>query len=150
LSRVLLIIYNHYNVYLQMRIIEKVSGMPYADFIKKNILMPCGMTQSGINYPVNAADMAQAFDSEFKPTAYSQSMTGWIRLTITDLYKWTESLHQGKVISRASLLELAANFPGGKAVWELPVWRITGLFGTSTRAQTAIMKPCSIATSGTV
>ncbi len=28
-------IYNHYNVYLQMRIIERVSGMKYAEFIKK-------------------------------------------------------------------------------------------------------------------
>jgi len=108
-------IYNHYNVYLQERIIEKVSGMPYAVFIKQNILTPCGMTNTIINYPLNGIGMARAFNSEYIETPYAQAMTGWLRLPIADLYKWTESLHKYKVISRASFNKLAANFPGGES-----------------------------------
>jgi CubicO group peptidase (beta-lactamase class C family) len=108
-------IYNHYNVYLQMRIIEKVSGMPYPDFIKAHILIPCGMTSSAIDYPLTAENAAKAFDSEYKDTPYPQGMTGWVRLPVTDLYKWTECLHSYNVISKASVNELAANFPGGES-----------------------------------
>jgi CubicO group peptidase (beta-lactamase class C family) len=86
-------IYNHYNVYLQERIIEKVSGLPYADFITENILKPCGINNTIINYPVNGAGMARAFNNEFIETPYAQAMTGWLRLPVTDLYKWTENLH---------------------------------------------------------
>lgn len=108
-------IYNHYNVFLQMRIIEKLSGMPYRDFIKNNILIPCGMTLSAIDYSLNSEDVAKAFDSEYQPTPYPPYMTGWIRLPVSDLYKWAECLNSYKVISKASLNELAANFPGGES-----------------------------------
>jgi len=108
-------IYNHYNVYLQERIIEKVSGLPYADFTKQNILVPCGMKNTAVDYPLNGAGMARAFDSEFVETPYAQAMTGWVRLPVTDLYKWTENLHNYKVISKTSFKELAANFAGGES-----------------------------------
>lgn len=108
-------IYNHYNVFLQMRIIEKLSGMPYRDFIKKNILIPCGMTSSAIDYPLNSEDVAMAFDSEYQETPYPPYMTGWIRLPVIDLYKWAECINSYKVISKASVNELAANFPGGES-----------------------------------
>ncbi|WP_377021559.1 serine hydrolase [Mucilaginibacter angelicae] len=108
-------IYNHYNVYLQMRIIEKLSGMPYADFIRKQILIPCGMTLSAIDYSLNAEDAAKAFDSEYKDTPYPPGMSGWVRLPVTDLYKWAECLDSYQVISKASVNELAANFPGGES-----------------------------------
>ena len=108
-------IYNHYNVYLQERIIEKVSGLPYANFITQNILVPCGMNNTVVDYPLNGAGMARAFNSEFVESPYAQAMTGWVRLPVTDLYKWTENLHNYKVISKTSFKELAANFAGGES-----------------------------------
>ncbi len=108
-------IYNHYNVYLQMRIVERVSGMSYADFVTRNILRPCGMTHSQVDYPATAPEMARAFDSEFNETPYAQGMTGWVRLTARDLFRFTERLDQGQLISKASYRELAASFPGGES-----------------------------------
>lgn len=108
-------IYNHVNVYLQMRIIEKVSGQSYAAFIQQYILAPAGMTETRVDFPADAAGMARAFDNERRLTPYGQNMTGWVRLPIGDLYKWAEALHQYRIISRESFTELAANFPGGES-----------------------------------
>ncbi len=108
-------IYNHYNVYLQMRIIEQVSGLKYADFIKKNILEPLKMKHSFVDYPTSAERMAKAFDSEMRPVNYTQGMSGWVRLNITDLYKWTAALDSYKIISAESYRELAVNFAGGES-----------------------------------
>lgn len=108
-------IYNHVNVYLQMRVIEKVSGQPYGAFIQQHILTPAGMTETRVDYPTDARGMAIAFDNERRITPYGQNMTGWVRLPIGDLYKWTEALHQYHIISRESFAELAASFPGGES-----------------------------------
>ncbi len=108
-------IYSHYNVYLQMRIIEKISGLPYAEFIRKNILIPAHMTHTIIDHPVDGPGMARAFDNDHHETKYAQGMTGWLRLPVTDLYQWTKALESYQLISRESFRELAANFAGGES-----------------------------------
>ena len=108
-------IYCHYNVYLQMRIIEKISGMSYAAFVSKYILGPCKMTHSLIDAPFDGQGIAMAFDNDYQPTAYAQGMSGWVRLPVTDLYLWTQCLQSYRVISKASFRELAVNFPGGES-----------------------------------
>jgi CubicO group peptidase (beta-lactamase class C family) len=108
-------IYNHYNVYLQDRIIEKLSGMSYAEFVRKNIFLPCKMENAVIDYPTDAAWIAKAFDNESKPTTYAQGMTGWVRLPAMDLYRWANALDNYKVITEESYKELAVNFPGGES-----------------------------------
>jgi CubicO group peptidase (beta-lactamase class C family) len=111
-------IYNPLDVYLQMRVIEKVSGLTYSAFVQKYIFRPAGMHASIVDYPVDAPRMARAFDNHGKNVAalaLNQDMTGWVRLSIEDLYKWTKALHSGKIISAASLKELSENFPGGES-----------------------------------
>jgi len=108
-------IYNHINVYLQRRIIEKVSGMSYADFIRKNIFLPAGMNGSVIDYPVDAPGMARAFDEAGNNTPYNQGTTGWVRLPVKDLYNWIQALHCNQILSAGSLKILAENFPGGES-----------------------------------
>lgn len=108
-------IYNHINVYLQRRIIEKVSKLTYANYLSKNLLQPAGMKDTRIDYPVSGKEMAQAFDNEGNTAHYQQLMTGWVRLTIGDFLKWTNALHAGKLITKKSLRELGRNFPGGES-----------------------------------
>lgn len=108
-------IYNHYNVYLQMRIVEKVSGQSYADFLNENIFKPCGMKGAVVDLPVSNVNMAKAFDQDFHTTPYFQTMSGWVRLTAKDLYKWTECLHQYTILNKASFTELATGFPNGES-----------------------------------
>ncbi|MGN8059762.1 serine hydrolase [Pedobacter sp. 22163] len=108
-------LYNHYNVFLQMRIIEEVSGISYADFLEKNIFVPLGMNGSIVDSPTDGARMAKAFDNEFRPAAYAQGMSGWVRLTAEDLGKWVEALDHYRIISKSSYKSLSENFPGGES-----------------------------------
>ncbi|MGF7080150.1 serine hydrolase [Mucilaginibacter sp. UYCu711] len=108
-------IYNHYNVYLQMRIVEKVSGKTYKEFITQKIFKPFGMTGAAVDLSPNDPQMARAFDQDFHDSPYYQTMTGWVRLTARDLYKWSAALHQNKLLNKASFMELAQNFPNGES-----------------------------------
>lgn len=108
-------IYNHINVSLQRKIIEKVSELSYADFVKKYLFAPADMTQSLIDYPVEGEGMARAFDNEGNNVPYAQATKGWVRLTAGDLYKWIIALNTHKIINAESLKELSVNFPGGES-----------------------------------
>lgn len=108
-------IYNHYNVFLQMRIIEKVSGMRYADFINKYIFKVLGMNSTIVDYPPNGKKMAKAFDLAGQPTPYLQGMSGWVRLSTADLCKWVAAVDDFKLINEESYRSLALNFPGGES-----------------------------------
>ncbi len=108
-------IYNHVNVVLQRRVIEKVSGLSYAEFIYKNLLQPAGMKTSLVDYPISGAGMARAFDEAGHASDYATGVTGWVRLPVRDLYQWTRALHSDKIISARSLKLLAESFPGGES-----------------------------------
>jgi CubicO group peptidase (beta-lactamase class C family) len=108
-------IYNHYNVFLQMRVIEKVSAMRYADFIAQNLFKPAKMNGAIADLPIADSKMAKAFDQNFVETPYLQSMTGWVRLTAKDLFLWSEALHNFRILDKANLKLLATNFPGGES-----------------------------------
>lgn len=108
-------IYNHVNVVLQRLVIEKVSGLSYADFIRKNLLQPAGMKASLMDYPVYADGVAKAFDETGSTTYYPQGVKGWVRLPVRDLYNWIRALHSNKLINERSLKLLAESFPGGES-----------------------------------
>ena len=108
-------IYAHVNVYLQKRIIEKVSGLPYADFVYKYIFRPCGMKQSIMDADVNRPDVAKAFDNDFNATPFIQLTTGFPRLSSADLYKFITRLEAFKIIGKDSFDQLSDNFPGGES-----------------------------------
>ncbi|MFI5452236.1 serine hydrolase domain-containing protein [Pedobacter sp. UC225_61] len=92
-------LYNHYNVYLQMRIIEKASGLSYADFIRDHIFIPLGMKDAVVDYPPDGERIAKAFDGQFRPTPYGQGMSGWVRLSAGDLYRFADALDHFRLIS---------------------------------------------------
>jgi len=73
------------------------------------------MKRSTIDLPVASPEMAQAFDTRRRNTPYAIGVTGWVRLPINDLYLWEKALFGNRIISRASLVELAAAFPGGES-----------------------------------
>lgn len=108
-------LYSNDNVYLQKRIIEKVSGMSYADFINRYIFQQLRMKQSIVDLRFDDPRMARAFDSEFKPSYYEHESKGWIRLTASDLYRWIMAIDQGQLISKPDLKVLSAAFKGGES-----------------------------------
>lgn len=102
--------YSYSNVYLQRRLIEKVSGLDYNAFVGKYLLKPLKMEHTLMDLNTNDPRMAIAFDSNFKNTPYAQGMSGWPRLTIGDLYKWVKGLDGYQLVNKASLEILAKSF----------------------------------------
>ncbi len=103
--------YSNTNYVLLGEIIEHVSGMPYASFLRQNIFIPAGMTETGVD--VDSAilpERAQGYDSTPDGFRHADaiSMTvpfsaGFLYSTVGDLLKWERALFAGKVISAASL-----------------------------------------------
>ncbi|HMQ68675.1 MAG TPA: serine hydrolase [Ignavibacteria bacterium] len=88
-------------------IIEKISGMDYNDFIRKNIFEPAGMTNSYFYgeenmIPVKAIGYDGRDSSTYKET--SQFYNGWtkgagnIKSCVNDLLLWNNFLINGKLI----------------------------------------------------
>lgn len=107
--------YSYANVYLQRRIIEAVSGQPYAVFVNDQLLKPLHMNHTFMDLPLTAPGMARAFDSNFKETPYEQQMSGWPRLSIDDLYTWLLKLDSYQLVDKAAMQALAVDFGGNES-----------------------------------
>ncbi|MBA4852861.1 serine hydrolase domain-containing protein [Emticicia sp. BO119] len=104
--------YNNSNVFLQRRIIEKVSGMPFHTFVEKYMLQPCGMKSSVVDPDMRGSNVAVSFNNELvqSPRQYIYNMTGWTSVTAQDLYTWTQCLHAFKLINKESFREILMPF----------------------------------------
>jgi len=103
--------YNNSGYFLLGYIIEKVSGKSYAQYLKETFFDPLGMKNTGIHYAgIKLKNEAYGYTSE--NGKYTDALNwdmswaggaGAIYSTLEDLWKWTEALHSGKVISDANL-----------------------------------------------
>jgi len=103
--------YNNSGYYILGYLIEKISGVSYAQYLEDQLLKPANMLNTG--YFVNAkppADMAlgySAFGNGYNPaTDWDLSWAdaaGALYSTTADLVKWNENLYSGKIISEESL-----------------------------------------------
>ena len=87
-------------------IVERVSGMPFADFCKKNIFEPLGMkhTQWRDNYRRIVKGRAVAYAGARQGGGFEMDMpfenvhgNGGLLTTVGDLLIWTENLETGKI-----------------------------------------------------
>lgn len=98
--------YNNNNVFLQKRIIEKITGTSYETFLQSNILSPCGMDQAVFDPIATTPQIARSFDNEGMEDPLDNITAGWPAVSIRDLYRWTQGLHQHRIIAREALVEL--------------------------------------------
>ncbi|UHO38881.1 beta-lactamase family protein [Chryseobacterium capnotolerans] len=101
--------YNMNNVFLRQFIVEKITGMPYKDYVHKNIFKPCKMNSAEITPIADEKLIAKGFNSkliEDKP----DFLVGGTFLTTSDLLKFVNCLHSKKLINENSLFELGQNF----------------------------------------
>ncbi len=108
-------IYSYSNVYLQQRIVEKVSGLKYHAFVEKNILNPLRMEHTVMDLPINDTTMAVAFNNKFVNEKPRDTNTGWARLTVQDLYRFMSAVDSYKLISKASVQQLSQGFGDGES-----------------------------------
>ncbi|MCO7223165.1 serine hydrolase [Pleionea sp. CnH1-48] len=89
-------------------IIEKVSGVPYAEFIQQEIFAPLNMSRSGFSPNTPSSDnSAQGYlpDNSRVP-AQNMSLAysgGGLISSINDLYKWDRALYTDQLVSYETL-----------------------------------------------
>ena len=102
--------YNNSGYYLLGLVIENVSGMNYADFLKANILQPLKMFDTHylgkIKHVENLATGYDYKDNEFvlaRPLGMDNPFSGGsLGSSVLDLLKWQTAINENQIISRQS------------------------------------------------
>ncbi|WP_162254675.1 serine hydrolase domain-containing protein [Sphingomonas sp. Root241] len=114
--------------------IEKASGTTYAKFLKDRIFLPCGMTATEVDAPldvaVRRADGYSLIDGKpgtFRHADYMDRLplsAGAIRSSATDMLRWSAAFFGGRVVSPASVAEMTkpATVTGGTLVGDARWW----------------------------
>jgi len=116
--------YSNSGYQLLAHLIEKISGQPFEDFLQVNIFEPLGMKDSG-SYthaaviPRRASGYARPRDTRNRQELpdsplenapfidFTNGMgAGGLYSTVEDLYRWTQGLFGGKLLSAASLARM--------------------------------------------
>ena len=108
-------IYNNADFVILGKILEKIYQKPYNDILKKNILNPLDMGNTGVfDYGV-VTNLAQCYwyNEETKKTerdipyfVENYGASGAMYSTVDDLLAFSNALHQGKLISKEALEKL--------------------------------------------
>jgi CubicO group peptidase (beta-lactamase class C family) len=115
--------YTYNNVMLRQFIVEKITGMPFNDYVRERLFDPCGMQRALLNAAPDTPLLARAFNAERKEDSTDMPVTGVAYITAADLLDWTTCLHAGRVIERESLKALGKSFEPkngglGHTVWD--------------------------------
>jgi CubicO group peptidase (beta-lactamase class C family) len=107
--------YNDFGYVLAAFIVERVSGMPFHDYMQKNVFDPLGMKHSYFGdrekvIPLEASPYTSSDEKTFRPEEY-YSWTwnigmGDILTTVGDMLLWDESFYTGRLV-RGDLLQKA-------------------------------------------
>ena len=125
--------YSNSGYHLLGMIVEKVSGKPYADYLRENIFAPLGMENTGLDdnkrlVPNRAAGYALDNDSlvnaDFLDMAHVYA-EGGLYSTTEDMLAWEQALYTEKILSRQSLDEMFTPFRNGYGYG----WEVTRSFG---------------------
>ncbi|MGV4413613.1 serine hydrolase [Chryseobacterium sp. T1] len=101
--------YDNANVFLQRRIIEKVSGTSYQEFVTNNILKPLKMTNSVFDPQLRYKNRTSCYDMDNVRCPELEFISGWLWVDINDLYKWIDAMNKNHLISKKSFQTLLYN-----------------------------------------
>lgn len=105
--------YNNNNVFLQRRIIEKITNVPFNSFVVKEILRPAGIKNGVVDPTENEKLFAKSFNNKGKQDILKYNISGWTALNLEDFYKWSEAINSFKLITPQSTHELFVPFSIG-------------------------------------
>jgi len=113
--------YANINYMLLGRVVEQASGEPYCRFLQERIFQPLQLTETGCDWNSSLVPH-RAYG--YHPSAHgpvgvedddlsSLAGAGNLYSSTGDLIRWTEALHEGKVLAPASLTEMVTPFLNG-------------------------------------
>lgn len=105
--------YNNNNVFLQRRIIEKVTQLSFNAFVVKKLLQPIGIKNGLVDPDEKEKLFAKSFNNKGKQDLIKYNISGWTALNLEDFYKWSEAINSFKLISPESTTELFIPFSEG-------------------------------------
>ncbi|HWH68306.1 MAG TPA: serine hydrolase, partial [Candidatus Sulfotelmatobacter sp.] len=103
--------YSNSGYFLLGHIVEKVTGLTYADFLGREFFEPLGMTNTGVHTPT-AILRHEATGYAFREGRWAKAInwdmsndvgSGALYSTVEDLFRWNEALFGGHVLDDASL-----------------------------------------------
>lgn len=98
--------YCNTDYFLLAKILEKVSGLTYEQYIQKNILEPCGMTNTNCKFQQTTSKGYDNYNHYYSfPENYALGC-GNINSTVLDLFKWNTQLPKGKIIKKKSFKKI--------------------------------------------
>tara|TARA_R110002126_G_scaffold124451_1_gene266414 strand:+ start:28017 stop:29309 length:1293 start_codon:yes stop_codon:yes gene_type:complete len=104
-------LYSNNNLFLQRRIVEKISGMSFNDFIQENILIPSKMSDAIIDATSKNTQLVTSFNNDLvNDSSGDIEFSGWVFPSISDMFNWVNSLHSGSIISKESRMLLFDSF----------------------------------------
>jgi CubicO group peptidase (beta-lactamase class C family) len=120
--------YSNSGIVVLGAVIEKVSGQPYAQFIRENILAPAGMTDTGINFwdqivPNRAMGYTKGLSGGFTAAIFQvppASADGGIETTVLDMLKFDRALYGNTLLGEASKAKMfTPNLEGYGYCWRI-------------------------------
>ena len=107
--------YNNTGYVLLGHVIEKISGVGYDEYLRKNIFEPLGMKDSGYDWNTSViARRASGYNPDGKLAPYLDMSlphaAGSLYSTVDDLAKWVEALESGKVVSKENYAKMTTAY----------------------------------------
>ena len=102
-------LYSNYNVFIRKLIIEKISGIPYKQFVEENIFQPLDLKNTKLSFRKENSPYTLAFNNDFVNDENEHDLL-WTYTSVDDMYKWLTSLHAEKLISKESIIALSKPF----------------------------------------
>ncbi len=115
--------YSNSNYNVLAFLIEKLSGLSYGEFLKKEIFDPLGMASSG--HDGNPAALIEGRASGYVPAGFlglenspyldwsAKTGNGSLYSTVEDLYKWDRALFTDRILLKAARDRVFAAHAGG-------------------------------------
>jgi CubicO group peptidase (beta-lactamase class C family) len=104
-------------------VIEKVSGEPYLEYLKKHIFVPLGMRETAYDDAGKIAPVDLGKSSSITPSDLESTIPySWGRLysTVEDIYRWDRALSGEKLLSKDSVKAMFTPYIDGYGFgWEV-------------------------------
>jgi CubicO group peptidase (beta-lactamase class C family) len=108
-------LYSYTNVFMQRKIVEKVSGLSYAAFVDKLLFQPCHVSDAAVRSNSGVALVAEPFTNAFQPVPMNAPISSGDFLTARDLYNWAACLSSSELLNGSSIEQLGIAFGSGES-----------------------------------